>query len=193
MSYPEYIEDRNGRRHYRDNGYGVRTKHQLEPLKKLIKDHIKPHMTGLEVGCHTGISTEAFAKSCKRLYAVDLWSNVQGFEDVFDFRTKNYDNIIKIKGDSDDSHEQFEEGSLDFIYVDGGHKYERVVKDLQNWVPKVRVGGLIMGHDYLKTSPEGYTPEQVAACEVNRAVDNTIGVPEIFYKDNSFVIKKNKF
>jgi predicted O-methyltransferase YrrM len=197
MSYPEYIENSStGRRFYRDacevdgvkhgGGYGVRSDDAARHLEKLAEDHVKPHMIGLEVGCHTGISTEIFAKSCKRIYAIDLWpNNMIKLEDVFDFRTKNYNNIIKMKGDSDNFHEQFKEESLDFIYVDGGHAYERVVKDLRNWAPKVRMGGLIMGHDYSKGS-SGWI-------EVAQAVDNTIGVPEILYKDNSFVIKKNDF
>lgn len=39
-------------------------------------------------------------------------------------------------------------GSLDFVYIDGNHRYECVVEDLAAWIPKVRVGGIISGHDY---------------------------------------------
>lgn len=42
----------------------------------------------------------------------------------------------------------FQEGSLDFIFIDGSHFYERIKEDLEHWIPKVRAGGLVSGHDY---------------------------------------------
>jgi hypothetical protein len=41
-------------------------------------------------------------------------------------------------------------GSLDFVYIDGNHRFEQVVADLAAWAPKVRPGGIVAGHDYLK-------------------------------------------
>lgn len=38
--------------------------------------------------------------------------------------------------------------SLDFIFIDADHSYKHVLEDLQLWVPKVKSGGLIMGHDW---------------------------------------------
>jgi hypothetical protein len=38
--------------------------------------------------------------------------------------------------------------SLDFVYLDANHTYEGLWADLEAWVPKVKVGGLIAGHDY---------------------------------------------
>lgn len=40
------------------------------------------------------------------------------------------------------------DGSLDFIYIDGNHVLEAVLEDLAAWTPKVRVGGLVSGHDF---------------------------------------------
>lgn len=44
---------------------------------------------------------------------------------------------------------QFEDNSLDFVYIDAQHHYEAVIEDLTLWAPKVRPGGVIAGHDYL--------------------------------------------
>lgn len=41
-----------------------------------------------------------------------------------------------------------EDGSLDFVFIDGNHLYEHVLRDLQLWVPKVRKAGVVAGHDY---------------------------------------------
>jgi len=37
--------------------------------------------------------------------------------------------------------------SIDLIFIDGSHKYEDVLKDLQMFFPKVREGGVIAFHD----------------------------------------------
>lgn len=47
---------------------------------------------------------------------------------------------------------RFETASLDFVYIDADHKYESVLADLGAWFDKVRVGGIIAGHDY--SNPE---------------------------------------
>jgi hypothetical protein len=36
---------------------------------------------------------------------------------------------------------------IDFLFVDGNHSTKQVYCDLVNWVPLVRLGGLIVGHD----------------------------------------------
>ena len=43
---------------------------------------------------------------------------------------------------------QVEDNSLDFVYIDGDHSFDAVIQDLIAWVPKVRPGGIVSGHDY---------------------------------------------
>ncbi len=44
----------------------------------------------------------------------------------------------------------FKDGSLDFVYLDGNHSLPYVIQDLDCWVRKVRKGGLIAGHDFIR-------------------------------------------
>lgn len=37
---------------------------------------------------------------------------------------------------------------FDFIYVDGNHTYEFVLRDLLDFAPRMKPGGLILGHDF---------------------------------------------
>jgi predicted O-methyltransferase YrrM len=58
------------------------------------------------------------------------------------------------------------DGALDFVFIDGDHSYEGVKRDLAAWLPKVKPGGWLMGHDY-GNKPDG---------GVKRAVDE-LGKP----------------
>ena len=49
----------------------------------------------------------------------------------------------------------YEDGSLDFVFIDADHSYESVKADIAAWAPKVRQGGLIAGHDFNPANPTG--------------------------------------
>lgn len=42
---------------------------------------------------------------------------------------------------------EFAGGYFDCIYIDGSHDRESVTEDLRAWMPKVKSGGLLAGHD----------------------------------------------
>ena len=42
------------------------------------------------------------------------------------------------------------ENSLDFVYIDGDHSFDAVMCDLIEWTKRVKPGGIVSGHDYLK-------------------------------------------
>ncbi len=58
-----------------------------------------------------------------------------------------------IKGQSDESASQFEDGSLDFVFLDADHVYARVKGDILAWLPKIKKGGILAGHDYEPQHP----------------------------------------
>jgi spermidine synthase len=51
-----------------------------------------------------------------------------------------------IQGDSTKVHEVISEG-YDAVFIDGNHSYEYVKKDLENYLPKVKAGGIVAMHD----------------------------------------------
>ena len=55
--------------------------------------------------------------------------------------------IIK-RGYSPDVSKDFQDDSLDFVYIDGLHTYDAVKADIDGWYDKVKTGGIIAGHDY---------------------------------------------
>jgi len=57
--------------------------------------------------------------------------------------------ITTIVGDSTEVHTQFEDESIDYIFIDGDHTHKGFKKDIECWFPKVKYGGIVSGHDYI--------------------------------------------
>lgn len=47
-----------------------------------------------------------------------------------------------------DAARHYDDGSLDFVFLDADHGYESIRKDIDAWLPKVRQGSILAGHDY---------------------------------------------
>jgi len=53
-----------------------------------------------------------------------------------------------LKMTSEESSTVFPDGYLDMVFIDAVHTFEQVWDDIGYWLPKIREGGLISGHDY---------------------------------------------
>lgn len=53
-----------------------------------------------------------------------------------------------LRATSTDAAAQVPDGSFDLVFIDADHAYEAVVEDIELWLPKVRPGGVLGGHDY---------------------------------------------
>jgi hypothetical protein len=83
------------------------------------------------------------------------------------------DRRIVLRDTSEAAATQVEDGSLDFVFIDGVHMYEipggaGVHQDTQLWFPKVKEGGIVSGHDY-----NGHM-DQKGIWGVKRAVDELV-------------------
>lgn len=120
---------------------------------------------GAEVGVERGLYTLTLASNNPdgKVYGVDAWKAYRGYRDHVsqDKLDRFYDetaervkdfNVELIKGWSVDAASKFEDESLDWVYIDANHNFINVAKDLDAWVPKVKKGGIISGHDYIKRS-----------------------------------------
>jgi len=117
--------------------------------------------TNAQIAAEVGVREGYFSKfildntSIKKLYAIDPWENNAELSDCETvFRTCKGlldpfgDRAEMVKGYSPFAAEMFEDNSLDFIYIDGLHDYESVKADIAGFYPKLKVGGIISGHDY---------------------------------------------
>ena len=56
--------------------------------------------------------------------------------------------VKPVASDSVSTSKLYKDQSVDFVFIDGDHRYEMVFKDIEAWFPKVKIGGIIAGHDY---------------------------------------------
>ena len=129
---------------------------------ELIKKH-KPQ-TIVELGVHYGDSYFTFCQACEeleldtQLFGIDHWlgdeqAGLYGeevFETVSSYNDEFYaKNSTLLRMDFEEALQQLEDGSVDLLHIDGSHEYESVKKDFENWLPKLKKGGLILIHDIL--------------------------------------------
>jgi len=71
-------------------------------------------------------------------------------------RLSHFHNYEFLKERSMDAIKKFEDESLDFIYIDGNHENPYITQDIENWPKKVRSGGIVAGHDYVRIAEVGW-------------------------------------
>jgi len=140
---------------------------------------------GAEIGVYRGAMSKQLFKRIPglKLYMVDRWKVYSKAERIASPKTriariserrtwkkikaeavaiaKSHKGARLIVDDSVAAAAKIADASLDFIFIDGDHSYEGVQRDLLAWMPKVKPGGWLMGHDY-GNKPDG---------GVKRAVD----------------------
>ena len=141
----------------------MRDAFQAEGLTKLCEWANEQGATGkaVEIGSYSGEGTVVIAKHFKEVTAVDPWMNGYDINDVasqqcpmkfvfqaFQDKTEDLENVMFIRGKSIDALESIKDESCDFVYIDGDHRYEGVLADLNGWRPKLREGGVMAGHDW---------------------------------------------
>lgn len=143
-------------------------------FEDLYMDMVQTHKTGVfvEVGAWLGKSTAYMAQLLRDnpecmvdFYAVDTWKGSAGDPafaselekhggDVYGAFVENMekcgvrDFVIPLRITSVEAAANFGDRSLDFVFIDAAHDYDSFSADLRAWLPKVKVGGMIAGHDH---------------------------------------------
>jgi predicted O-methyltransferase YrrM len=55
--------------------------------------------------------------------------------------------LTVLQGDSVASASVFDNATFDFVFIDADHSYNAVLADITAWLPKVKPGGILAGHD----------------------------------------------
>jgi len=113
-------------------------------------------MDMVEIGSFAGVSSELFAIHVRSIICIDPYSPypeidydlILNAENQFLSMMNNYNNITKLKMNSKDAVNLFNDGSFDIIYIDAAHDYDNVKFDITSWMPKIKNGGYLSGHDF---------------------------------------------
>jgi len=119
---------------------------------------------GVEVGVDRGLFSETLCKdnpslhlSCIDPWKYDCFSEGNPYRLKQDYFDECYKEAVErlapynatiIKKTSMDALADFKDNSLDFVYIDGNHDFVNFTQDLHYWIKKVRLGGIVSGHDY---------------------------------------------
>lgn len=98
----------------------------------------------VELGTRTGRTARHLVRYCPqvaRLFAIDL---EPPRSEVFAAEPR----IRFLQGYSDERAKDFADESVDLVFLDADHSEAWVLRDLAAWLPKVRPGGVVAGHDY---------------------------------------------
>ena len=121
-----------------------------------------------------------------KCYAVDTWQGspehqsdpvVQGNKlyNIFFSNMHPVSSVVTpIRKPSVEGAKEFADKSIDIVFIDACHEYECVKEDIAAWLPKVKKGGVIAGHDYIWRSPED---------PVKTAVDEAFGKENVMHRN----------
>jgi len=134
---------------------------------------------GVEIGVYYGEFSEIIAKSGLTLYSVDPWRVYRDFghpeeqakhDRIYEEAKKRltpYPNCILVRKTSIEALDDFNDDSLDFVYIDGNHHFRYIADDIVEWTRKLKKGGVISGHDYIYTKSRSIN----GGCDVHYIVD----------------------
>jgi len=135
-------------------------------LASLVERSTSPRPVVIELGSWKGCSSAIIARVLKprggQLWCVDTW---KGSADVPHHEQAKYRNIFYVfdanmqeSGLADVVHPvmsltqvaagMFRDGSADLIFIDADHRYSSVKADIAAYLPKLRAGGILCGHDW---------------------------------------------
>lgn len=123
----------------------------------------KKDLVGAEVGVYRGYHAREMllALDIEKFYLVDPYMKYEDYHDYLirdklgiagkeahEHLSEFNEQIVWIEKMSIEAAKEVPNDSLDFVYIDGNHQYDYVIKDIKVWYPKVKINGLLGGHDY---------------------------------------------
>lgn len=131
-------------------------------LSNLIKK-LDSNAVGVEIGVWKGENVLKLLSECSnidKIFGIDPYEpygNWNRFVDMSSLEMAKK-HAIQILSDiskaeliiktSLDASKDFEDNSLDFVFIDGNHSFESAYTDIVTWYPKLKVGGLFSGDDF---------------------------------------------
>jgi FkbM family methyltransferase len=162
------------------------------------------------VGCELGVWKGDFSEEIlrivnpRKLYLIDPWSyqpefpsswyggslakNQTDMDNIYESvkrRFTNHKNVQIVRKKTEELTNEIPVNSLDWVYIDGNHQYEYVLRDIRTFFSLVKEGGIICGDDYDRGAEKPYP--------ITKAVEMFLkeGTCQLLWvKDNQFYLQK---
>lgn len=102
-----------------------------------------PAITFVEIGVMFGDMERQMKDAFPRMNVIGIDPTMGNYSDH-----NRREGITLVEKNSNDACADFKPESIDFVYIDGDHSYEQCKRDIINYLPLVKAGGIIGGHDY---------------------------------------------
>ena len=137
-----------------------------EPFAQLIesKFNIRHRLDGIEIGCFKGELTHHLLSRFEKLHMITIDPSCY-WDDVLENNKYHLDRIFIIPMESDKAVKHIK-GLFDFIFIDGDHSYEQCKKDILNYMPLIRPGGLIAGHNFDESNVTAHPGVHISVKEI---------------------------
>ena len=122
-------------------------------FSELVKSFKSDGLSIAEIGVFIGNTTMNYAPYVKqkggKIYLIDIFEQTTRQMVEYNLRKVNAFDVCKIiVGKSQDVADEIPNNSLDICFIDGSHNYSDVKKDIELYLPKVKTGGILCGHDF---------------------------------------------
>jgi hypothetical protein len=163
--------------------YAMKGKRRWHVIEHLVKQH--GWTAGVELGVLKGDTMLYLLRQCPDLcmFGVDIWEPQPEQEAVRDAGGRSYQQhplnryyadlkkrvppgrLMRMR--TDEAARKFKDETLDFVFIDADHTSEGVRADIENWLPKVKRGGAVMGHDLHFPSVKSVVDEMLPKYETH--------------------------
>jgi hypothetical protein len=148
-------------------------------MANLLDNHVKV----VEVGVFRGqmaLNCIPLINKLSEYWLVDQWLDDPNYDQDPGIKKDSWEDVYRqaltvqeqwphkvriVKKKSVEAAKDFRDASMDVVFIDADHRYEYVKADIMAWLPVVRAGGFLMGHDYGTRNHWG----------VEKAVDELLG------------------
>ena len=140
----------------------------VEAFVRLVKENLKRDMTVVEVGVFNADTSVHYLPIVKERQSkailidwflgsdVDCGPHMKGLmshDDLLNsvkrrIRHIGCEDVVTIYDqDCTEASKNIVDESVDICFIDADHKYDSVIRDIKNYLPKVKSGGILCGHD----------------------------------------------
>jgi predicted O-methyltransferase YrrM len=120
----------------------------------LLNEIPEGEIKGVEIGTSVGKNAVRMLDFCDRFLLVCV--DIKKLKEMDGILNTYKERVKFIHKPSVEAAEYFSDNYFDYVYIDGEHDEKNVFEDMKAWYPKLRMGGVLSGHDWwLKSVQQG--------------------------------------